>query len=126
MAIDAIAFRIVVKPAPIQEKKLTFGSDKVPVTKIKGRWVTESGVDVTHLVDEQSEQGAAVRGTIVSIGEDAWQAYKPKSEFAGLKVGDDVFYARYAGKVVRETDDSEELLVLNDEDIVCKVTKEVK
>lgn len=126
MAIEAIAFRIIVKPAPIQEKKLTFGSDKVPVTKIKGRWVTESGVDVTHLVDEQSEQGAAIRGTIISLGEDAWKAYNTKTEFAGLKVGDEVFFARYAGKVIKETDDSEELLVLNDEDIVCKVKKEPK
>ena len=124
MAIEAISFRIIVKPAPVQDKKLTFGNEKVPVTKIKGRWVTESGVDVTHLIDEKEEQGAAVRGTIISIGEDAWKAYKTISEFAGLKVGDEVFYARYAGKFIKESDDSEELLVLNDEDIVCKVRKD--
>ena len=100
MALEAIAFRIIVKPDEVEKQ-------------------TKSGIVLA--VDESQEKGAVTRGTIVSIGEDAWAAYKTTSKFAGLKVGDEVFYARYAGKRIKETDDGEEFLVLNDEDIVCKV-----
>ena len=104
MALKAIAFRIVVKPNVVETK-------------------TASGIVLA--INEDVENGAVVRGIVVDIGEDAWAAYKPKTEFAGLKVGDQVYFARYAGKRIKETDDGEEFLVLNDEDIVCKVMEEV-
>lgn len=104
MALKAIAFRIVVKPNVVETK-------------------TASGIVLA--INEDVENGAVVRGIVVDIGEDAWAAYKPKTEFAGLKIGDQVYFARYAGKRIKETDDGEEFLVLNDEDIVCKVMEEV-
>ena len=100
MAIEAVGHRIVVKPHSVEKK-------------------TKTGIVLA--IDVKAEQGSVTRGIIVSLGEDAWAAFKPKTEFAGLKVGDEVFYARYAGKSIKETDDSEELLVLIDEDIVAKV-----
>ncbi len=100
MSLKAIAFRVIVKPNEIETR-------------------TASGIVLA--VDEENEKGAVVRGIVIDIGEDAWAAYKTKSEFAGLKVGDEVFYARYAGKRIKETNDGDEFLVLNDEDIVCKV-----
>lgn len=100
MALKAIAFRIIVKPEEVEK-------------------TTKSGIVLAR--DERAEKAATIRGTIVDIGEDAWAAYRLKSQFAGLKVGDVVYYAKYAGKTIKETDDGEEFLVLNDEDIVCKV-----
>ena len=96
--IKAVAFRIVVKPDPVEVK-------------------TKSGIVIA--LDEGQERRATVSGTIVDIGEDAWAAFKTKSPHAGLKIGDRVIYARYAGKWVKDPDTEEEYVVMNDEDIVC-------
>lgn len=100
MALKAIAFRIVVKPDPIEK--------------------TSAG-GIILAMDERQERAATTRGTIVDIGEDAWSAYRVKSQFAGLKIGDRIYFARYAGKMIKETDDGPEFIVLNDEDVVCKI-----
>lgn len=97
--LKAIAFRVIVKADKIEER-------------------TDSGIYLAQ--DERQIRGAQIVGTIVDIGPDAWKAYNTSEEFAGLKIGDKVFYAKYAGKVIKETKDSDELVVLNDEDIVCK------
>lgn len=89
-----IGHRILVKPDEVVKK-------------------TASGILIAS--DEKLERNAQVFGTIIEIGEDAWVAYKPKSEFAGLKVGDRVAYAKYAGKWLADNS-----LVLNDDDIVAK------
>jgi len=97
--LKAIAFRIILKPDPVEE-------------------VTKSGIILT--VDKKQEQGATVTGTIVDIGPDAWAAYKPSEKFAGLVPGDHVYYAKYAGKWVTDFETGEEYLVVNDDDIVCR------
>jgi co-chaperonin GroES (HSP10) len=43
----------------------------------------------------------------------------------GAKVGDTVGFAKFGGKFVTDPESKEELLVLNDEDIIC-VFKESK
>ena len=121
MAIKAIAFRIVVKPDAIEDETINFGGQEVPVKKVEGHWQTPSGVVVDHIVDEKLEMGACVTGIILDIGEDAWAAYKPKTIYAGLQVGDHIAFAKYAGKWVPDPETKEEVLVLNDEDVVCKV-----
>jgi chaperonin GroES len=94
-----VGHRIIVKPDPVKEK-------------------TESGLFLA--VDKKMEQNAQVAGTIVSIGPDAWAAFRPSIPFAGLKIGDRVYYAKYAGKWIENPETKENLLVLNDEDIVAK------
>ena len=105
MAIDGFFFRVVIKPDPVLEKK---GS-------------------IILATNKALERGATQSGTVVSIGEDAFAAYRPKREFAGLKIGDHVAYAKYAGKWVQDPDfpdDAEkEMLVVNDEDITCILRK---
>ena len=95
--IKAIGFRVIVRPKPVEEK---VGS-------------------IILSIDKGMEERAQVLGTIVDIGEDFAAAYDPKSKFWGLKVGDSVFYAKYAGKWVQDPDSKEELLIMNDEDIVA-------
>ena len=116
----AIAFRILVKPDPVGYKVVSFGCYDVPIKKVTGHWVTPNGLEVDHLIDEKQESGATVTGTVIDIGPDAWAAYKPSEKFAGLLVGDHVYYAKYAGKVVTDFDTGEEYLSLNDDDIVCR------
>jgi len=90
----SVAHRITVKPDPIEER-------------------TKSGLIIAQ--DKRMAMNAQVTGVITDIGEDAWAAFKTKREFAGLKVGDRVAYAKYAGKWIND-----ETLVLCDEDIVAK------
>lgn len=81
---------------------------------------TKSGVIV--VVDEKMEKNAATIGTIVSIGEDAFIAYKTKTPFAGLKVGDQIAFAKYAGVFLKNPDGSkevDEIMALNDSDIIA-------
>ena len=104
MALKAVAFRVLLKVKEVQQE-----SD--------GR----HGVKIALAVDAKLERQAYTEGTVVDIGEDAFAAFKPKSEFAGLKVGDRVFYAKYAGKWIDDPETNESFLVVNDEDIVAKV-----
>lgn len=93
MSWKPVAHRIIVKPDEVEKK-------------------TKSGIVLAR--DERQEKNAQVHGTILSIGEDAWVAFNPKTEFAGLKVGDRVAYARYAGKPLEDG-----TLALVDEDVVA-------
>lgn len=75
------------------------------------------------LVDQmrQAEMRAAEKGVIVDVGPTAWAADGLGGE-PWAKVGDTVFFAKYAGKWVKETDeDEDELLILLDTDIQARV-----
>jgi co-chaperonin GroES (HSP10) len=100
MALKAVAFRVILKVKEVAEKS-------------KG--------GIVLALDKRLERQAYTEGTVVDIGPDAWSGFKPKQEFAGLKVGDTVFYAKYAGKWIRDPETDEEFLIVNDEDIVAKV-----
>lgn len=100
MALKAVAFRVILKVKEVAEKS-------------KG--------GIVLAVDKRLERQAYTQGTVIDIGPDAWAAFKTKEEFAGLKIGDTVFYAKYAGKWLADPETDEEFLIVNDEDIVAKV-----
>lgn len=95
--LKAIAWRVLVKPDAIQEK-------------------TSGGIVLA--LDEKLEKGARMSGTIVDIGPDVY----PNSSvvYGGLNIGDHIYFAKYAGKVVVDKTTKEEFVVLNDEDCVVK------
>lgn len=72
---------------------------------------TASGIILT--IDERREQAAAEKGTVVAIGDTAFKDFE--ADVIPV-VGDKVYFAKYAGKEVKEND--EKFLILNDEDIV--------
>lgn len=92
-----VAWRVLVKPDAIEEKSVG---------------------GIVLAVDEKLERGARITGTIVGIGPDVY----PNSTLVhgGLAIGDRVYYAKYAGKTIYDQTTKEELVVLNDEDVVCK------
>lgn len=94
--ITAPGFRVLIKPDPVEK-------------------TTQGGIILA--LDEKLEKGATDKGTIVSIGPIAWQAFKP---YVGnwANVGDRIGYARYAGKWVTD-DDGTEYLIIDDQDVVC-------
>lgn len=92
--ITPLLHRILIKPDVIETK-------------------TASGIVLA--INEKREQAAAESGIIISIGSTAFKDYGESPDL--LKVGDKVFFAKYAGKTVKDSDGSE-FIILNDEDIV--------
>lgn len=74
------------------------------------------------VVGTETRNDASVdKGVVIDIGPTAWQ-----NESHGFnpwcKKGDEIFFAKFAGKIVKD-EDGEEYFILNDEDVVA-VTKE--
>lgn len=68
--------------------------------------------------DKVKEENASERGTIVRLSEDCFDEYE------GLpKVGDSVYFAKYAGKWVVDPEDEQKYVILNDEDVVAIIYK---
>lgn len=78
---------------------------------------TASGIVIPDLVTEK-ERKAMEYGTVVTVGPRAFIDYGRDPTI--LKGGDRVSYARYSGKVIKDTDGIEYVLV-NDLDILAKV-----
>lgn len=103
MALKAVGHKIIVKPDQVAKEH------EVKGTNIK-----------LHLaVDEKLYQGAQVKGTLVDVGPSAWKAFG--KDFEGepwAKVGDQVYYSKYAGKSIEDPEDVDTLyLVMLDEDV---------
>jgi co-chaperonin GroES (HSP10) len=99
MAIRAVGFTAVILPEEVKK-------------------TTESGLVLA--IDEVMERNAQVLGTVVELGEDFAVAYRPTTPKWGLKAGDKVFFARYAGKWVKDPEDGKEFLIILDTDVVGK------
>lgn len=72
----------------------------------------------------EREQMAKVLGTIVAIGDMAWQDMGAGKPWA--KVGERVCYAKYGGAVQEDPETGEFYRILLDKDIVARVTGEEK
>jgi co-chaperonin GroES (HSP10) len=64
--------------------------------------------------DERKQKAAMDRGVILQFGPTANEDY-----VAGAKVGDTIGFAKFGGKFVTDKATKEELLVINDEDVIC-------
>lgn len=96
-------YRLLVKPREIQTK-------------------TESGVIISYGENEKLEKGARDTGTVVKIGPLCWGQDQGKEPWC--QVGDQIFWAKYAGKQVVDPIDQKEYIILNDEDVVGVVVNE--
>lgn len=104
-----VTHRILVKPVQIQEKDETFKRAK------------QSGIIIPEESKEMKrEQQGVDEGTVLAFGPTVFQDFGTENP---LKVGDTILYARHAGKAVKDPDDGEDYLVLNDEDVVCILKK---
>ena len=93
--------RILVKPETVEMK-------------------TESGIIIAaDKMSERIEQSGQQYGTVVSVGDYAWEDYK--TPFA--KVGDYVLYSQYAGKVVHDPQNNQGYVIMNDVDILATLDR---
>lgn len=80
---------------------------------------TESGIVL--VTDEKLERAANQKGTVVGLGEFAYDGYKGK----WVKLGDRIIYSQYAGKFLEDPNEEGHLfVVLNDEDVVAIIKEE--
>jgi co-chaperonin GroES (HSP10) len=99
--IKPILHRVLVKPDNIED-----ADDVVRSAKASGLLVQL----------DKREQAAIEIGTIVLVGDTSYKEFGTTAEAQGVIPGARVFFAKYAGKSVKDGD--EKFLMLNDEDVI--------
>lgn len=99
--IKPILHRILVKPDNVEDV-----DDVV-------RSARQSGL-VVQL--DKREQAAIELGTVVLVGDTSYKEFGTTAEAQGVVPGAKIFFAKYAGKSVKDGD--EKYLMLNDEDVI--------
>jgi len=79
---------------------------------------TASGIIIQ--VDERSQAVNSDKGIVHMIGPRAWKDFG--CEEPPVKVGDEVFYARYGAKVLKDPDTEDLYVILNDSDVLVGYT----
>ncbi len=111
--IKAPGYRLLVRPDEIKKQ-------------------TSSGILIEYAENEKLEKGARITGTVVEVGPEAfrmhlnppkWQFWKKRLQ-PWCKVGDQIFWAKYAGKQVVDPETQIDYIILNDEDCVGVLVRE--
>lgn len=66
--------------------------------------------------NEKREDASVDRGVVTAIGPTAWQDFKSEP---WCKVGDEILFAKFAGKFIDDPETGEPVCILNDEDVVA-------
>jgi len=98
MKIEPEGVKILILPDPVPEK-------------------TDGGIYRPQTAREQ-EQHAVTIGTVVAIG----PAAQIEFDDAPLEEGDRVVYAKYGGFAVKDEDTGIDYRILNDEDIIARIS----
>lgn len=114
--IEALGFRLTVRPDKVTDSE----AEKTKKLAETAGFVLPDFVR-DDLDNEFTRERASVdQGVVLSIG---------KTAFSGdswCEVGDYIAYARHAGKFVKDPDTGEDILAINDDDVICKITKVTK
>lgn len=111
MTISVCGPRVLVKQDKLEDVNPAFKRAK------------EAGLAIPDGREVKLEQRALDRGVVVRIGPLAWKDWDDGAPWCC--VGERVLYARHAGKVVKESEESDdEYVILNDEDIIAVITED--
>lgn len=108
MAIKPLGHRILVRPDKLEDLDPTYKALK------------NMGFQRAQTDEVKREEMSVDKGTVVAIGSTAFR------DFGGepwCTPGAYVAYARHAGKFITDPDTDEQMLLLNDEDLICEMTK---
>lgn len=94
MKIKPVLHRILVRPDALEE-------------------TTASGIIIKH---DTRKEAAVETGVVLQVGNTAFESYGSTYDNEGVTPGARVYFAKYAGKEVKDGDTR--YLLLNDEDIV--------
>lgn len=104
-----VTHRILVRPVSLKETDETLIR-----AKASGIVIPENSTELKR------EQQGVDEGTVLDFGPTVFRDFGTENP---LKAGDIITYARHAGKAVKDPDTKEELLLINDEDVVCILKK---
>lgn len=100
--------RLVVKPYKQEEL-----DEKIASAKKFGFEIVNS--------NEDRENASVDRGFVLAIGPTAWHDFESEP---WCKVGDEILFAKFAGKYVEDPHTKDKVFILNDEDVVAVLNKE--
>ena len=106
--IEPVNHKIVIKPFKITETDVTYKS------------AIAAGIVLPDEDKRSREQAAVDQGTVVAIGPTVFKDFNAE---CNIKVGDEIVYAKYAGKEVEDPETLEMLTIINDEDVVAILHK---
>jgi co-chaperonin GroES (HSP10) len=99
-----ILHRILVRQDKLEDKDEHFSRAK------------RSGIVIPTMDEHAREQAAMDTGEVLAIGTTAFKDFGTESP---IQVGDNIVFARHAGKTVVDPETDEKLICLNDEDVVA-------
>ena len=88
--------------------------DRVIVKAIEEEETTASGIVLPDTAKEKPQ-----KGTVVAVGDGAWDEDGEKRIPLDVAEGDEVLYSKYGGTEIKV--DGEDLLVLRETDVLAKV-----
>ena len=88
--------------------------DRLIVKAIEEEETTASGIVLPDTAKEKPQ-----KGTVVAVGDGAWDEDGEKRIPLDVGEGDEILYSKYGGTEI--TVDGEELLVLRESDVLAKV-----
>jgi chaperonin GroES len=88
--------------------------DRVIVKAIEEEETTASGIVLPDTAKEKPQ-----KGTVVAVGEGAWDEDGEKRIPLDVAEGDEVLYSKYGGTEIKV--DGDDLLVLRESDVLAKV-----
>lgn len=106
--INPVNHKIVVKPFKITE------------TDVRYKSAIAAGIVLPDEDKRRREQAAVDQGTVVAIGPTVFDDFHASGT---LKIGDEIVYAKYAGKDVEDPETKEMFTIINDEDVVAILRK---
>lgn len=113
MTVKAILHRIIVKPVELD------AYDAVDA-KLK-----ELGLVKGITAESKYHKTQIDQGTVIDVGPTAFLDYVKKHDLAvPVTVGMLVTYARHSGKPITDPSTSDELILLNDDDVLCYYPEE--
>lgn len=116
MTIEALGHRLTIRPDKVVDSE----AEKTKKLAEKAGFVLPEATKDSLESEFTREQASVDQGTVLTIGSTAFRDFGGE---AWCKEGDYVAYARHAGKFVKDPDTDENILVLNDEDIICRIVK---
>jgi len=109
MNIIPCGHRLVIKPIDLKEHDVAYAA------------AARAGIQLLDM-DERKQQIAIDRGTVISVGSTAFKDFGGE---AWCAVGDQVGFAKFGGKYIKDPETKEDFLILNDEDVICVFKKEL-
>jgi len=88
--------------------------DRLIVQAIEEEETTASGILLPDTAKEKPQ-----KGTVVAVGEGAWDEDGEKRRPLDVAEGDEVLYSKYGGTEIKV--DGDDLLVLRESDVLAKV-----